>query len=100
MTSTAFRASCGTYPGLALHQELGEDPCSKCLSAEAARKAFATSEAGQRLLAEAIPCRPTRPGLEPVTPEQAEANRNLLDREVAAYEKSHSEPRPHLRAVV
>ena len=96
----ALRDDCGTYPGLRLHQELGEDPCSECLGAEAARKAFATSEAGQRLLAEAIPSRPSPPGTEPVTAEQAEANRNLLDREVAAYEKSRTEPRPHLRAVV
>lgn len=86
---TVYRDGCGTHLGLRLHQAHGEEPCSECLHREWARRALYGTEAGRRLLAEAIPRRPSPPGLEPVTEEQAELHRTVLEAEVIAWEKSH-----------
>lgn len=84
---TQYREGCGTHLGRRLHQANQERLCSLCLEDEAIR----------RLLLEAIPQRPTPapPEYPEITPEQAEANADLLRKEVAEYERQHpAEPDP------
>jgi hypothetical protein len=75
-----YRDSCGTLRGMIAHQSAGEDPCGWCVQAETSA----------RLAAEAVTRRPSRPDLlEPVTSDQAAANRAVLAAEIEAYERGH-----------
>lgn len=91
-----YREGCGTHLGLLLHQANGEEPCAECRYHEWARLVLYGTEAGRRLLAEAIPQRPSpvpAEPLKPVTPEQARRNRKILEAEVIAYERAHGDGR-------
>lgn len=80
MSAAVFRDGCGTYLGLRLHQELGEDPCSQCLRAEALR----SSTAFLSLEREGIPVRPPVPGERgPVTETEAKHNAAVLEAALA-----------------
>jgi hypothetical protein len=59
------------------HQAAGERPCGWCAAAETAA----------RLSAEAVTFRPPAGSLEPVSEVQGRVNADLLEREVAAYER-------------
>jgi len=64
-----IREACGTFTGLKLHQASGERPCSECQRREDIRLAEH----------EGIPRRlPPAAAWPPVTPEQAQRNRDAL----------------------
>lgn len=78
MTAVTYRESCGTPQGAAAHQGAGEGLCGWC----------AESEAMARLRAEAVPSRPSAPGvdlLKPVGDGQAQANRVMLDKALDGF---------------
>lgn len=78
--STTYRDSCGSLRGMIAHQSAGERPCGWCTAAETA----------VRLSAEAVTWKPVPAGaFDPVTPEQAKANADLLAAEVEAFERGH-----------
>jgi hypothetical protein len=77
---TTYRDVCGSLRGMIAHQGTGEDPCGWCLQAETAA----------RLGAEAVTWKAPRPdSLEPVSSEQATANRAVLAAEVEEFERGH-----------
>ncbi len=85
MNTTTYRHSCGSLAGMIAHQTAGEQPCGWCVQAETAA----------RLAAEAITWRPASAGsFEPVTADQATANRAALEAELDAYEAEHAPARP------
>ncbi|GAA4209174.1 hypothetical protein GCM10022252_75300 [Streptosporangium oxazolinicum] len=69
--TTTYRAGCGTFLGLRLHQASGETPCSLCLEGEADRLLVA------KLVNESLPVRPS-PISRAITSEQAALNREVL----------------------
>ncbi len=78
--ATTYRDCCGSLTGMIAHQTAGEKPCGWCIQADAAA----------RLAAEAITWRPSPAGaLEPVSSEQATANRAVLAAEIEASERGH-----------
>jgi hypothetical protein len=80
---TTFREVCGTLRGMLAHQAAGESPCGWCAQAERAA----------RLAAEALQLTPPAPvgGFLPVTEEEASVHREVLETEVAAFERDHLE---------
>lgn len=78
--STTYRDCCGSLRGMIAHQSAGEKPCGWCAQAETAA----------RLSAEAVTWKPVPAGaFEPVSADQATANRAVLAAEVEAYDRDH-----------